>query len=279
MTVRELLRRGRAALDAAGVSGGDHDAGALLASVLSTGRLALFSRGDEPVDGEQSARYTSLIRRRAEGEPLQYILGEAPFYGHMYRVRPGVLIPRFDTEAVCEAAMGLVTPATRDVLDLCSGSGILGIEISLRFPALKVTCSDISPEAASLTRENAALLGARVTVRQGDLFGAVPGEMFDLIVTNPPYIPKADIGGLDREVLREPLLALDGGGDGMEIYRRIFGGLHCALRPGGALCLECSEDQAGILRAEISPCFEETDLIRDVSGHLRGVRGRGFCDR
>ena len=279
MTVRELLKFGRAGLDAAGVPGGDHDAGALLAAVLSADRLALFSRGDESVDGEQRARYTSLIRRRAEGEPLQYILGEAPFYGHMYRARPGVLIPRFDTESVCEAAMGFVTPATRDVLDLCAGSGILGIEISLRFPALKVTCSDISPEAAALTRENAALLGAKVTVREGDLFGAVPGEMFDLIVTNPPYIPKADIGGLDREVLREPLLALDGGEDGMDIYRRIFGGLHRALRPGGALCLECSEDQAGILRDEMSPRFEETDLIRDVSGHLRGVRGRGFCDR
>ena len=142
-----------------------------------------------------------------------------------------------------------------------------------------MTCADISPEAAALTRENAALLGAKVAVRQGDLFGAVPGEMFDLIVSNPPYIPKADIGSLDREVLREPLLALDGGEDGMDLYRRILGGLHQALRPGGALCLECSENQAGILRDVMSPRFEETDLIRDVSGHLRGVRGRGFCDR
>ena len=279
MTVRELLSRGRALLREAGVPGADHDAGELLAAVLREERLRLIFRSGETVPEDQFARYMSFIRRRADGEPLQYILGEAPFYGHMYRVRPGVLIPRFDTEAVCEAAVALVTPGTRDVLDLCAGSGILGIELSLRFPSLRVTCADISPEAISLTEENAARLGARVTVKRGDLFGAVPGESFDLIVSNPPYIPRGALDGLEREVRREPRLALDGGEDGMDLYRRILHGLKPALRPGGALCLECSEDQAGLLEESIRPRFEETGLIRDVSGHLRGVRGRGFCDR
>ena len=279
MTVRELLTRGRALLRESGVPGADHDAGALLAAVLEEDRLRLIFRGGETVPEEQFSIYSSFIRRRAEGEPLQYILGEAPFYGHMYRVRPGVLIPRFDTEAVCEAAAALVTPGTHDVLDLCAGSGILGIEMSLKFPSLRVTCADISPEAAALTEENAARLGARVTVRLGDLFDAVPGERFDLIVSNPPYIPRRALDGLDREVKREPRLALDGGEDGLDLYRRILRGLGGALRPGGALCLECAEDQAGLLQERISPRFEDTGLIRDVSGHLRGVRGRGFCDR
>ncbi len=274
MTWRELLGKGTAALRGAGIPDAEYDARELLfrASGLTMTTYALRSREEVPEGA--AGEYPALIRRRAERIPLQRILGTASFYGREFAVRDGVLIPRFDTETLVEGLIPRLRPGMK-LLDLCTGSGCILISLLLEGPeGMTGAGGDISPEAVAAASENAAKLGADAVFVQSDLFEKF-GETYDLITANPPYIRSGEIDGLEPEVSgHEPRAALDGGGDGLEFYRRIVGEAPDHLNEGGLLGLEIGYDQA----QDVSELMERNgfgsiSVKRDLGWNTRAVIG------
>ena len=217
---------------------------------------------------------SKLVERRISGQPLQYITGECFFYGRRFICRPGVLIPRFDTECVVECALQLISPGDK-VLDLCCGSGCIGVTIKLECNA-QVTCADVSDSALALTRLNAgAYCIDDLKTLKVDLFTDFPKGPFDMIVSNPPYIPSADIVSLSAEVSNEPVLALDGGIDGLDFYRRIIPASIFALSDPGYLVLECGIGQSdAVAHIMHESGFDCIKTKKDLSGISRVVSGR-----
>ncbi|MBQ4074969.1 MAG: peptide chain release factor N(5)-glutamine methyltransferase [Clostridia bacterium] len=245
----------------------------LLAHILQMQRLPMLLDKMRPLADAQWADFQALVARRKGREPLQWILGEQPFMGFSFKTDHRALIPRNDTEAVCEAALERIRPGMQ-VLDLCCGTGAIGIAIKKLRPGAQVTLSDLSGDALSLAKENAAALQADVRILQGDLFQPVGHEKFHLIVSNPPYIPDDLRGKLQQEVNREPEMALFGGRDGLDFYRRIASEAPGHLHQGGWLVLECGDDQPGRIAALLAAEFEAIDWIYDMNGHPRGVSAR-----
>lgn len=269
MKVFEALNAAQARL--AAVPDPRLDAEYLLAHVLGLPRLNLLLQKQRELTDAEAAAWEALLARREAREPLQYILGSQPFMGLSFKTDPRALIPRNDTEALCEEALRWIGPGKR-ALDLCTGSGALAVVLKKRCPRAFVTAADVSADALSLAKENAAALGADIVFRQGDLWDAVEGERFDLIVSNPPYIPDALRGTLQEEVLREPALALFAGADGLDFYRRIAQGAPDHLPPGGLLLLEIGDGQFEAVRALLSPAFGGITLLNDLNGLPRVVR-------
>jgi len=209
-----------------------------------------------------------LLTRRLEGEPLAYIIGSWEFYGIPLSVNRDVLIPRIDTEVLVSQAIAMAKwlPAGSRVLDLCCGSGCVGLAIAKNLPQVKVVMGDISPEAMKISRANVVLnkLTSRVTCAVVDARRSPPYSLlgeFDLIVCNPPYIPTGDIARLDDTVRSyEPALALDGGADGLDFYRVIVAEWKKILKPEGALLFECGKDQA----ADVADIFITNGLTRII---------------
>ena len=246
------------------------DAEWLLSEVLGISRLEmLLNKHRELTEAEEGA-YEALIARRETREPLQYSLGSQSFMGFSLKTDSRALIPRFDTEALCEEALKYVRPGCR-VLDLCTGSGALAAAIKKLCPGADVTASDISEAALSLAKENAERLGAEVRFVQGDLFSPLAEEKFDVIVSNPPYIPDAMRGRLQAEVEREPALALFAGEDGLDFYRRIAKEAPAHLNPGGRLCLEIGDGQGEAVKALLYEEFTDIQIINDLNGLPRVV--------
>ncbi len=210
--------------------------------------------------------------RRQQGEPLQYILGEWEFYGLPMKVDPNVLIPRADTETLCELAIKRITDrGYKSVLDLCTGSGCIGIAIKKHTDA-RVILADISPEALALAGKNAELNGADTMLIRSDLFSSIEGT-FDCIVINPPYLSRADMDSLQREVRFEPSLALFGGDDGLDFYRRIAADYKKHLAKGGTLCMEIGYNQAQSVLA----MFDNGEVYRDCCGKDRVIIVEELC--
>lgn len=239
----------------------------LLAHALTCDRVRLYLEFDKPLGDAELARYRELVRRRAEGEPTAYLVGRKDFYGRPFRVDPRVLVPRPETELVLEAALAALPEGGR-ALDLCTGSGCLAVSLALERNGARVVATDLSDGALAVARENAAALGAVVDLAQGDLWAAVHGdERFDVVVSNPPYIPAPELAGLPREVRREPCIALDGGEDGLAVLRRIVAGAPPRLRPGGALCVEMHESHADVLPGLcLEAGFERAEARLDLAG-------------
>lgn len=244
---RAALAAVRSALEAAGVPDAPFDARELYR--LAVGRDPRLD--DAPLTAEKAAALAELTARRAGREPLQYIAGKWDFLDFTLDVGPGVLCPRADTEVVCEAAVELLQEMNNPdpaVLDLCAGTGCLGLGIKRFVPGARVTCWEKSPEALPYLQRNAvnALKGAEVAVREGDVLtgwrDVEPGSI-DLIVSNPPYLTGAEMADLMPETAREPAMALDGGDDGLLFYRCLTGPWQNALRPGGWLVLEIGWQQ------------------------------------
>ena len=275
-TRRELLNEAAKMLLESGASDARLDAEWLLSSATGLGRMQLLSDLEAPVPVDQMERFEVIIGHRAIGEPLQYVLGETDFMGHTFFVDARVLIPRAGTETLCEEAIRRAQPECR-VLDIGTGSGALAISIALACPQAQVTAVDISNEALWVARENQHALGTSVTWVQSDLFDALPGRSFDLIVSNPPYIPAGDLPGLQREVRFEPALALDGGIDGLDFYRRIVAALPAHLVRGGSLLFEVGDGQAADVAAMMAPQFESIQILRDLAGLERVVAGDGYA--
>jgi release factor glutamine methyltransferase len=247
----------------------------LLAHALSCDRVRLYLDFDKPLGAPELAAYRELVRRRAAGEPTAWLTGRREFLGHRFRVDARVLVPRPETELVVEAALDLL-PEAGAALDLCTGSGCIAASLSLSRPGARVVATELSPDALAVARENALALGATVELLEGDLYAPLPPDLrFDLIVSNPPYVPAGEIAGLSREVRREPRIALDGGADGLDVVRRIVAGAPARLRPGGALVLEMHETHADPLPALcLAAGFAQATVHRDLAALPRWVVAR-----
>ena len=234
----------------------------------------LLSWGDSlrELPPQEEARLEALLRRRLAGEPVQYILESAWFMGLEFYVDRRVLIPRQDTEVLCEAALAFLQgKASPRVLDLCAGSGAIGLSLAKLCPQVSVTLADISADACAVIAENRLRLGVEAEAVEGDLFAPLPGREFDLIVCNPPYIRTGELAALQAEVQKEPRLALDGGADGLCFYRRIAAEYQKHLAPGGALLLEIGWDEAEDVRA----LFGGGRVLRDLNGRDRVIEIQG----
>jgi release factor glutamine methyltransferase len=254
----------------------------LLAHVLGTSRVRLYTELDRPLERAELAAYRQLIERRIAGEPAAYLTGKREFYGRVFRVDPRVLIPRPETELLVEAVLrALPREAEVRVLDLGTGSGCVAVSLAAERPRAHIIATDLSEEACAVARANADELGvgSRVEVRAGELFAPVAMEpTFEVVVSNPPYIPHGEIPTLSREVRREPALALDGGEDGLEVLRHIVAGSGRHLVPGGLLALEIGDTQGSQVRSLLEGAGYGSVLIeRDLARHDRlafGTRPR-----
>jgi release factor glutamine methyltransferase len=258
----------------AGISSARLEAQVLLAHVLGCSRVQLYTGFDKPLAEPELAGYRALIKRRLAGEPVAYLVGEHEFWGLPLHVGPQVLVPRPDTETVVEVARA--RRDARRVLDLCTGSGAIAIALAKELPDAHVVATDISADAVAIATKNAERNGvaARVDVRAGDLWQAVAGETFDLIVANPPYIASAVIPTLQSEVLREPRLALDGGADGLGFYDRILAEARAHLVPGGALVVEHGFDQAQPVYDRFTAAgLQSVTLVHDLGKNPRVTWG------
>jgi release factor glutamine methyltransferase len=239
----------------------------LLGHALGCDRVRLYLDFDKPLGDPELARYRELVKRRAGGEPTAYLTGVREFFGHRLAVDARVLIPRPETEQLAELALPAL-PEGGAALDLGTGSGALAIALALGRPGAAVTAVELSPGALEVARANAAALCAAVTFLAGDLYQPVePGLRFDVIVSNPPYVPTAELAGLQREVQREPRLALDGGADGLDLLRRVVAGAPARLKAGGLLLLEMHESHLELLPALCRAAgFASAEARRDLAG-------------
>ena len=278
MIISEWLKHARDRLTQNNCPDPDIDARWIAEDALGMTRQALVFEGDRAIPRHQLYRLEAMLDRRAAGEPVQYILGSADFMGLRFRVDGAVLIPRQDTETLVEAALIELRqrPGSPALLDLCAGSGCVGLSLASLAPHARITLADISPEALEVAHANQKDLGVKAELRQGDLFNAVGRERFDIIASNPPYIPTGALSGLQREVRFEPRIALDGGADGLDFYRRIAEGAADHLNPGGAIFLEVGIHQAQpvleLVRANL-PCTQ-AGTVRDLNGIERVVFGK-----
>ena len=269
MTPRELIRLMAADMERAGVPDAQVDASLLLSHLTGQNSMNLRLDSWSQVSLQDEEALRALCEKRKARIPLQYLTGVQSFLGRDFHVDERVLIPRPETELLAERAIALLQelqdekfPPTRTiaplrkekfpptVLDLCCGSGCLAVSLALGAPKADVHAADLSEGALAVTRMNAERLGAKVTLHQGDLFDAltVP-PLFNVIVSNPPYIPAADCLELQEEVRREPMMALDGGADGYDFYRRIAQDAPWFLEPGGTLLMEVGMGQAETVMA------------------------------
>ncbi len=246
------------------------DAEYMLAEALQTSRLMMLIDKKRVLSNSEAIAFEEMTARREAREPLQYILGNQSFMGFSLKTDSRALIPRNDTEALCEEALKYVRPGVR-VLDLCTGSGALAAAIKKLRPKADVTATDVSGDALALARENAAALGVEIRFVKGDLFSPLSGERFGVIVSNPPYVPDGLRGRMQAEVEREPALALFAGPDGLDFYRRIAREAPAHLLPGGRLCLEIGDGQADRAAALLRDGFEDIQTLNDLNGLPRVV--------
>lgn len=271
LTLKEALAKAVDKLQQMEVPDADIDAWYLLSYVTGLDRAAFFLHGEEPMAEPDMIRYCDLVTKRGERIPLQHLTGEQEFMGLDFHVNEHVLIPRQDTECLVERVLPYVDG--KRVLDVCTGSGCIAIAIAKLGKPFIVHGVDISEEALAVARQNATELNASVELFAGDLMTRMDGQ-YDVIVSNPPYIPPSVIEGLMPEVrLHEPMLALDGGQDGLEFYRRIAGQAVTRLAPNGRLFLEIGCEQSAAV-AEIlqKQGYREVQVFQDLAGKDRIVQ-------
>lgn len=273
MTYREAVKRGEEILAEASVADAKNDAWLLLEMVCKIDRSFYYLHMEEDLLEEQVSEYEIALKKRAEHVPLQYIVGETEFMGLKFKVNSSVLIPRQDTETLVEEVLKEVKPGMQ-VLDLCTGSGCIIISILHNAPGVTGQAIDISKQALNVAKENARLNGVSVDFEQSDLFHNVVGT-FDVIVSNPPYIPSAEVVKLMPEVGEfEPLEALDGKEDGLYFYREIISSCKDYLKPEGRIFFEIGFDQGEAVSKMLRENgFKEVRVIKDLARNDRVVTG------
>jgi release factor glutamine methyltransferase len=287
MTIREALVEGGGVLTEAGIETSGLDVSLLLAAILNTSRSSLFAAGPQPLADESYAAFNDMLKRRLAGECAAYIVGKKEFYGLEFEVNPSVLVPRPETELLVEVALeelGNKDHIQGRVIDLCTGSGAVAIALKHEMPELEVCATDISPQALAIAAANASRLLSpnSITFYQGDLYDALsplliahsPSSL-TTILSNPPYVPSAEIPGLSPEVRAEPVIALDGGGDGLDLIRRIISSAPLYLGSGGVLLLEADPRQMQIIAALLDQAgFIDVQIRKDLSGNERVIGGK-----
>ena len=243
-TTLKVLTWTKEFLAAKGVENARLEAEWMLCAATGLDRVGLYLNFEKPLNDAELADYRAMVARRAKREPLQHILGTQEFCGLEFEVTPDVLIPRHDTETLVNEAVSRM-PGARSILDIGTGSGCIAVSLARQFPAAAVTATDISGAALSVAHRNAKKHGVAIEFLPGPLFMPLVCRCFDLIVSNPPYIPTSDIGGLEPEVRDfDPHGALDGGTDGLDFYRLLIPAAEEYLHPGGWLLVEVGVGQA-----------------------------------
>ena len=278
-SVRGLIRSISRELAEAGCDSPAFSAWQLVQHVTGQSRTQLLMRMEQALDKETVRRLSELVRRRMQGEPLQYVLGEWEFMGLPFTVGEGVLIPRPETELLCETAITFLKGRTgaQKVLDLCAGSGAVGISVAANIPQAQVTAVEKSADAFEYLVKNIEQNHVPVQAVRGDVLCPPDGfesRSFDAVLSNPPYIPERELAGLQREVHHEPRMALDGGADGLRFYRAILSLWTPLLKAGGLLAVECGIGQG----RELAALFEQSGMEKvrvenDLSGIDRVVAG------
>jgi len=282
-TVLRLMRWSGEYLEGKGVERGRLDAEHLLAHALGIPRLQLYLQFDRPLDRGELDLFRPLLRRRADREPLQYILGRAAFRELDLCVDRRVLIPRPETEVLVDEVLAWAAAQDRtdmSAVDIGTGSGAIALSLVHEGPFGRVVATDASDDALDVARGNAEALGLaeKVDFRGGTLFSALEaGEIFDVVVSNPPYVAEAEAETLEPEVADwEPGQALFGGPDGLAVVRELVGGAGARLRPGGLLALEVGAGQAGLVVAEVETIggYDDVRVRRDLAGRQRVILAR-----
>jgi release factor glutamine methyltransferase len=280
VTLQDWLQAGESRLGA-----GPHperarrDAETLLLHLLHRDRAFLIAHPHEILTAEGAVRYYALIDRRLAGEPIQYITGEAEFYGLAFRVNRDVLVPRPETEHVVEKALELAAGFARPrMVDVGTGSGAIAVALADRLPAARITAIDRSAPALAIARLNAERNGVadRIRFLEGDLLAPVAAEQFEIVVSNPPYVPESDRESLAVEVREyEPARALFAGGDGLAIYRRLIPDAFSTLVTGGFAVLEIGHGQSGAVQGLLRDAgFDEIGFTPDLRGVPRVASAR-----
>lgn len=275
MRPADVARRGEAYLQRHGVASARAEAEALMAHVLGIGRAQVYAR-DEGLSSAEARSYGRALCRRCTGTPLQHVTGSVGFRRMVLEVRPGVFVPRPETEVTVDVALEAIAVVEHPrVVDVGTGSGAIALAIAHERPDATVWATDRSPEAVALASDNAGRLGIRVTVAEGDLLDPVPPDergRIDLVVSNPPYVPAARADRLPLEVRAEPALALFGD---VGTARRILEAAAGVLRPNGAAVVEIEEGTAtDVERAAREAGYVRTAVTRDLAGRDRVVSGR-----
>ena len=290
-TVRQALREATASLSKAGIESALLDAELLLAEALGLDRSMLYLHYEAPLEARAEERFRSLLARRVDGEPAAYITGRREFWSLDFLVTPAVLVPRPETEMLVEVAVGLfeadsqISDRKFQILDLGTGSGAISISLAKEIANAEVWATDVSSDALGIARANARRHGVEEKIQflHGDLFEPVSarGEIFDLIVSNPPYVRSDEIDALPCDVRDfEPRVALDGGADGLDFYRRIIPGALRYLTMGGFLAVEIGADMGEDVARLFTDAggYAPPQLYRDLAGKERIVcaRMKGF---
>lgn len=275
MNIQTALLQGQQLLDDARIAAPRLTAEVLLAHAVGCDRSWLYAHSNEELRELWWIHYGRYLHERLKGKPTQYITGRQEFYGREFRVTPDVLIPRPETEHSVEAALAI---GGKEILDIGTGSGAIGITLSLEMQS-RVTCADISEAAVRVAAGNAKRLGSSARFVVCDLGSAFASQSFDLVVSNPPYVPLDGIENIQREVREhEPAVALFGGFDGLEIYRRLIPEAARLLKPGGYLVMEIgylAADRVGaILGERESGEWKGVEIKPDLAGIPRVVIAR-----
>ena len=254
----------------------------LLQHALGVSRTWLISHDTDALPEAAVQAFLNLQTRRQQGEPVAYLLGEREFMGHCFQVGPGVLIPRPETELLVEQAQAVLGQAKAPrVLDMGTGSGAIAVSIALAVPNASVTATDASPQALAQAQQNAQALGAPVTFHQGDWYQALPAhtELFDLIVSNPPYIAAGDAHLAQGDLRFEPNMALTDGADGLDAIRVIVAQAPQWLVAGGQLWLEHGYDQSqAVQQLLLQAGFTQVSSLPDLAGIPRATGGHIMSD-
>lgn len=267
--LRDILRQGEIVLKERGIEEYRNDAYCILNKHFGANRAQILLSGEEDYPDETVLGYWEDIRQRGDRKPLQHILGSWEFMGLPFIVNPDVLIPRPETEWLVDYIAAHYKDRPVKVLDLCTGSGCIGIAVKKLLPQAEVMLVDVSELALKVAKQNAAALEAAVKIERWDILQGVPFFMekmeFDVIVSNPPYIKSEDLAELQAEVQQEPELALDGGPDGLLYYRTLAADWSKLLREGGELLVEAGEDTAAGVQEIFDAVLPGAELYCDLS--------------
>lgn len=276
MTIKQAILQAAQAFEEAGVPDPRIDAEWILCHLTGLDRMSMLMQGTTVLTSEQEQRFSSLLLSRTQRKPLQYLLGTQVFYGLDFQVDSRVLIPRQETETLCEWGIAHLRKMNQPrALDLCTGSGAIAVTLKHECPHADVTAADLSTDALEVAASNARLNSVDVRFVQGDLWQPLDGETFDLILSNPPYIPTSDCETLQQEVMQEPRMALDGGLNGLDFYRRIASGALSHLAPNGLIAVEVGIGEANdVAQLFTAAGLCDVQIINDLYGIARIVSAR-----